>query len=202
LTNSIGAKLEPGYLASTGAVRPALVEKRNWATAFSQNKDLGEAGNRYEQLMASAYDLASCNAAKPQSIFEYRQSTEFGENLGWRNFGDLAWGDGYSNLHYDLPFLLLREYVRTGDTRAFQLGSELARYRADWGHYHADDYWDNSGDWNLKGMAFYEKGRPRHLPRTQTQPHLDRRNVALLGNDGRRGCARIGACRAVKPFSG
>lgn len=158
LTNSLGAKLDPGYIASTGAVRPALVEKRNWTSVYSTNAELGQAGNRYEQLMASAYDLAACNASKPQSIFEYRQSTEFGENLGWRNFGDLAWGDGYSNLHYDLPFNLLREYVRTGDTRAFQLGSELARYRIDWGHYHGDDYLDGAGGNNVKGMAFYEKG--------------------------------------------
>lgn len=158
LTNTMGAKLDPSYIASTGAVRPALVEKRNWANAFPQNKELGEAGNRYEQLMASAYDLASCNGGNPQSIFEYRQSKEFGENLGWRNFGDLGWGDGYANLHYDLPFVLLREYVRTGDARAFQIGSEMARYRADWGHYQADDYWDVNGEWNLKGMAFYEKG--------------------------------------------
>lgn len=158
LTNSMGAKLDPGYLASTGAVRPALVEKRNWTSVYNTNPEMGEAGNRYEKLMASAYDLAVCNASKPQSVFEYRQSTEFGENLGWRNFGDLAWGDGYSNLHYDLPFNLLREYVRTGDTRAFQLGSELARYRADWGHYHGDDYLDGAGGNNVKGMAFYEKG--------------------------------------------
>ncbi|MBI1763726.1 MAG: discoidin domain-containing protein [Acidobacteria bacterium] len=158
LTNSLGAKLDPGYLASTGAVRPALVEKRNWTSVYSTNPELGQAGNRYEQLMASAYDLAACNASKPQSIFEYRQSMEFGENLGWRNFGDLGWGDGYSNLHYDLPFNLLREYVRTGDARAFQLGSELARYRADWGHYHGDDYLDAEGNNNVRGMAFYEKG--------------------------------------------
>ena len=152
------AKLDPAYLASTGAVRPALIEKRNWASVITQNAETGQAGNRYEQLMASAYDLAACNAAKPQSIFEYRQSTEFGENLGWRNFGDLAWGDGYSNLHYDLPFTTLREFVRTGDSRAFQIGSELARYRADWGHYHGDDFLDSDLTWNVKGMAFYEKG--------------------------------------------
>jgi hypothetical protein len=158
LTNSLGAQLDPSYIASTGAVRPALVERRNWAGAFNQNPETGEAGNRYEQLMASGYDLSASNSGISQSIFEYRQSREFGENLGWRNFGDLGWGDGYSNLHYDLPFVLLREYVRTGDARAFQIGSEMARYRADWGQYHADDYWDVNNEWNLKGMAFYEKG--------------------------------------------
>jgi hypothetical protein len=158
LTNSLGARLDPAYTASTGAVRPALVERRNWTSTFNQHPEMGEAGNRYERLMASGYDLSACDGNVPQSIFEYRQGMEFGENLGWRNFGDLGWGDGYSNLHYDLPFVMLREYVRTGDARAFQLGSEMARYRAGWGQYHADDYWDVNNSWNLKGMAFYEKG--------------------------------------------
>ena len=108
--------------------------------------------------MASGYDLSASTGGVPQSIFEYRQGMEFGENLGWRNFGDLGWGESYSNLHYDLPFIMLREYVRSGDARAFQLGSEMTRYRADWGQYHADDYWDINSEWNLKGMAFYEKG--------------------------------------------
>jgi uncharacterized protein (TIGR03437 family) len=93
-----------------------------------------------------------------QSIFEYRLRDEMGANLGWRNFGDLAWAAGYANVHYDLPFILLREYLRTGDARAFQLGSEMARYRADWGHYHANDYWDQEGAYNMRGVAFYEKG--------------------------------------------
>jgi hypothetical protein len=161
LTSSLNATLEPAYAAQTGAIRPAMVEKRNWAAAFSQDAELSEAANRTERLFAGAYAVEAnegVNSVPAQSIFEYRLRGEQGEHFGWRHFGDLAWGDGYANAHYDLPFILLREFLRTGDARAFQLGGEMARYRSDWGQYHADDYWDAPRTWNLRGLAFYEKG--------------------------------------------
>ncbi len=161
ITNSLNASLDPAYIAKTGAVRPIFVEKRDWAAEFSRDPRLAEAAIRVEKMFASGYAAEASEAAGaiPQvSIFEYRQRGENGEMFGWRNFGDLAWGDGYANVHYDLPFILLREFLRTGDPRAFQLGSEMARYRADWGHYRTDDFIDRERVWNLKGFAFYEKG--------------------------------------------
>src|SRR5207244_603657 len=146
--------LEPAYIAQTGAVRPAFIEKRNWSSVFSADPQMSEAAARSERLLACGYAVEASEGAgsiPPISIFEYRQRNEGGEHFGWRNFGDLAWGEGYSNLHYDLPYVLLREYLRTGDGRAFQLGSEMARYRSDWGQYHATDYWDVDRTWNLRG---------------------------------------------------
>ncbi len=159
LTNAQNATLDPAYIASTGAVRAAFVERRNWQTAFEKESQLSEAAARMERMFASGYAVESSEAAgsvPAQSAFEYRLRGEQGEQFGWRNFGDLAWGDGYANVHYDLPLVLLREYLRTGDARAFQLGSEMARYRADWGQFRADDFLMEN--WNLRGMAFYEKG--------------------------------------------
>lgn len=159
LTSSTNATLNPAYIAQTGAVRPAFVERRDWPSVFKQDREMGESAQRTEKLFASAYAVEASEASgsiPAQSIFEYRQRGEQGEQFGWRNFGDLAWGDGYANVHYDLPFVLLREYLRSGDSRAFQLGSEMARYRADWGQCRSDDYLNEN--WNLRGMAFYEKG--------------------------------------------
>ena len=159
LTNAVNATLDPAYIATTGAVRAAFVERRNWQTTFENNPQLIEAATRMERMLSVGYAVESAEAAggvTAQSAFEYRQRGEQGEQFGWRNFGDLAWGDGYANVHYDLPFVVLREFLRTGDARAFQLGGEMARYRADWGQFRADD-WLNS-NWNLRGMAFYEKG--------------------------------------------
>jgi hypothetical protein len=161
LTFSVGATLDPAYVASTGAVRPVFIEKRDWSRAFGKNPQLAEAATRVEKMFAAGYAVEAseeAGAVPAMSMFEYRMRGESGEQFGWRNFGDLAWGDGYANVHYDLPFILLREYLRTGDTRAFQIGSEMARYRADWGHYRADDYIDRERTWNFKGLAFYEKG--------------------------------------------
>lgn len=161
LTNSSSASLDPAYIATTGAVRPAFVESRDWSDFFGKDEMMSEAANRVERMLASGYAVEVTDdggAVPPSSIFEYRNRGENGEQFGWRNFGDLAWGDGYANLHYDLPFVLLREYLRTGDARAFKLGSEMARYRADWGHYRADDFLTVEKTWNFKGLAFYEKG--------------------------------------------
>ncbi|MFN0108779.1 MAG: discoidin domain-containing protein [Blastocatellia bacterium] len=159
LTNSANVTLDPTYVAATGAVRAAFVERRNWQRTFEKEPQLVEAANRMERMLAVGYSVEAAEAAgsvPAQSAFEYRLRSELGEQFGWRNFGDLAWGDGYANLHYDLPFVALREYLRTGDARAFRLGSEMARYRADWGQFRADDLLNEN--WNLRGMAFYEKG--------------------------------------------
>ena len=161
LTNSLGANPDPAYVARTGAVRPLLVEKRDWAKQFPNDAELAEAATRAEKMVSVGYAVedSDSNWRNPaQSVFEYRLRDEMGANLGWRNFGDLAWAAGYTNVHYDQPYILLREFLRTGDARAFQLGSEMVRYRADWGQYHADDYWDNEHAYNMRGVAFYEKG--------------------------------------------
>jgi uncharacterized protein (TIGR03437 family) len=153
---------DPAYVAKTGAVRPVMIERRQWAELYQQDAELREAAEYAERMFAAAYAVESCEGNShqpPQSVYEYRLRGEFGEHFGWQNFGDLAWGDGYSNLHYDLPFMLLREYLRTGDARAFQVGSEMTRFRADYGHYRAEDYWDTSRTLNLRGLSFYEKGR-------------------------------------------
>lgn len=158
LTDQLPGVVDPAYIATTGAVRPLFVEKRNWTQVFSGDAEMAEAATRAERWLAVGYDVGSSDEnwrIPATSIFEYRWRDESGANLGWRNFGDFAWGDGYCNQHYDIPYTLMREFARTGDARAFQTGSQLARYRADWGQYHADDYWDS--DYNMRGFAFYEK---------------------------------------------
>ncbi|MGE0103466.1 MAG: hypothetical protein AB7H86_14410 [Blastocatellales bacterium] len=161
LTTRLGASLDPAYIASTGAVRPSLIEKRDWREELSGNPQMQEAAERIERMHAVGYAVEAAEGAgavPPESINEYRLRSENGEQFGWRNFGDLAWGDGYANVHYDLPFILLREYLRTGDDRAFIIGSQMARYRRDWGQHQSSDPLAPKGTPNFRGMAFYEKG--------------------------------------------
>ncbi len=161
MNHSLRAAVDPAYLARTGAIRPMMVEKRDWNAQFAADPELAEAATRSEKYFAVGYavEASDANSRTPaQSISEYRLRNEQGNHFGWRNFGDLAWGDGYANVHYDLPFVLLREFLRTGDARAFHIGSQMARYRSDWGHYHSDDYLDNEHTYNMRGIAFYEKG--------------------------------------------
>lgn len=167
LTHSLGLVADPEYIATTQAVRPLLVEKRNWTKVFPEDRLLGVAAMRMERWLAGLYsnEANEGNAARPaQSVYEVRRMSREGSleknngHFGWRNFGDFVWAEGYTNLHYDIHFIALREYLRTGDKRAFQLGSEMARFRADWGQHQAVDYWDSSRAFNFKGFAFYEKG--------------------------------------------
>jgi hypothetical protein len=161
LSSTINAMLDPTYVATTGAVRSAMIAKRDWVAVFGKDPQLGEAAARYERMIAASYAIEAndrSGSAQPMSAFEYRETSQNGVQFGWRNFGDLAWGDGYANVHYDLPFILLRESLRTGDTRAFRLGGEMARYRADWGQHQATDYLNLERTVNFKGYAFYEKG--------------------------------------------
>ncbi|MFN0119361.1 MAG: hypothetical protein ACKV2V_02550 [Blastocatellia bacterium] len=150
-----GLVTEPAHMATSRAVRPNQVERRDWKTELASDRFLAGAAVKMEKWLASSYAREANEEADGKSVFEVRED---GEHYGWRNFGDLQWGDGFNNLHYDLPWILLREYTRTADPRAFQIGSEMARYRADWGHFHADEYLDAARTWNLKGLAFYEKG--------------------------------------------
>lgn len=72
---------------------------------------------------------------------------------GWFNFGDIAWGDGYSSLHYDWPFVMLLNYLRTGDPRFFERGDQMSQHRRD-----IDQDHDRTSTHNLRGGQFYEKG--------------------------------------------
>ena len=155
MTGSFAASFDPAEVAASKAVRPVMVERRDWRQVFSQDRQMAAAAVKMERWLASGYAREANDETEGGSIYEVRQT---GEHYGWRNFGDLQWGDGYANLHYDLPWIMLREFLRTGDRRAFQLGSEMARYRADWGQYQADEFLDKGHSWSLRGMAYYEKG--------------------------------------------
>jgi hypothetical protein len=72
---------------------------------------------------------------------------------GWDNFGDIPWGDGWCNLHYDWPAAMLSGFLRTGDVRLFTRGCAMAEFRRDYGQNHSQD---EREPW--RGAAFYEKG--------------------------------------------
>ncbi len=72
---------------------------------------------------------------------------------GWFNFGDIPWADGYCSLHYDWPYVVLWQYLRTGDPRFFELGRDMMRHRLD-----IDQDHDTRSKSRQRGGQFYEKG--------------------------------------------
>lgn len=169
---SLGVSYDPAYIASSKIIRPNIIEKRNWSTEFAgdPNPLLATAANRYERLVACGYDIDACEDAiaisRPAGTIEdYR--TDFPElrpgsyPFGWEKFGNLPWDEYFDNLHYDIPYVLLREACRITDTakiaKAFQIGFESIRYRITLGQYWSQKYLNGDPSYNHFGMARYER---------------------------------------------
>lgn len=121
---------------------------------------VSEIETRKDAWSRAAYDIffaEGLNQYTPKSIFEYRK-----DNLSWDTFGDLKWGDGFCNTHYDLGYWLCREYLRTNDEKALKLAKEMLWHKAHFGMVQGDE-WLNE-ELNAKGMSFYEKGFDPNAP--------------------------------------
>lgn len=127
-----------------------IVERRNWT-------DVGQ--QHFERMMdVLAYDSAADNQAALGQIglpeFRKRGGTYGGRQMfGWENFGDIAWGDGFSSNHYDLTFGVLINYWRTGDYGFLDMGRDLCAHRRDYDQCHTTD-----PSSPRRGGQSYEKG--------------------------------------------
>lgn len=117
------------------------------------------AGARFERMMEMFVDDGAADSQPNMGqvgmpAFIARGGT-YGKQVfhGWLNDGDLAWGDGYSSLHYDWPFVMLLNYLRSGDPRHFETARAMSRHRAD-----IDQDHDALSTSKLRGGQFYEKG--------------------------------------------
>ncbi|HWQ32537.1 MAG TPA: IPT/TIG domain-containing protein [Blastocatellia bacterium] len=132
--------LDPAYVVSTQAHRAVTTVAQTWTAAqFGGDAEMAEAANRAESSMAVAYDVTkavSYGSQPAASAKEFRTRGEYGDGFGWSVFGTFPWQDNprcYN--HYDTQYHVLVQYLRSGDLRALQLGSECARYVADYGVY-------------------------------------------------------------------
>lgn len=121
LLDTIGATFDPAYIASSKAVRPNMVEKRNWNTVFaSEPQKFRDACTHYERMMACSYDISVCEQVTPsrpaQTLKEYRwRLQEAGSGtypFGWNKFGNTPDDVGFGNNRYDTPYILFREGLR------------------------------------------------------------------------------------------
>ncbi|MBN2395311.1 MAG: hypothetical protein JXC36_02480, partial [Candidatus Atribacteria bacterium] len=145
------------------------------------NPDINEAIQRYERIQrAKVYteDADPGPSRPPTSIYTEREQ-RIRMNMdyyGWFHFGDLAWGnDNYCSLHYDWPYSMLLHYIRTGKSKFFEMGEEMARHRYDIDQYHGDRS-DSQGEhvWN-NFLQRYEKsshGNLKYYPYGEDTPKL------------------------------
>jgi hypothetical protein len=157
--DAVASRLESPLV---GGPEPAAVRKSGVLGPFWVERGLlpAEPGlDRFERFLDI---MADDHAADPTGnigriglpAFLARGGT-FGNRhpYGWDHFGDLPWGDGWCNLHYDWPAALLSGFLRTGDARLFHRGCDMAAFRRDYGQNHSQDPRE---PW--RGAAFYEKG--------------------------------------------
>ena len=94
----------------------------------------------------------------------------YGFWYGWMDFGDLAVpGPAYTSLHYDWPWVMMANLMRTGDLNYLRLGTEMMRHRID-----IDQQWS---DRELAGYRGFQRGgfgyAHFHCPRfTRSQPSV------------------------------
>ncbi len=125
----------------------------------------------YEALIESAID-------GPESFFAKRERID---EFGWRNFGDLhadheeRFSDGpkpivsHYNNQYDAVGGLLRQFLRSGDFRWWDLAGDLAEHVADIDVYHADGdkaAYDHGLFWHTLHYTDAGKSTHRSYPRS------------------------------------
>jgi hypothetical protein len=77
----------------------------------------------------------------------------------WREYGDILWAVGKSNLHYDWLRAALKHYLKTGDRETLRWAMAAARHAVS-----VDHVWESPTTpaydmyWNLAGLTRYEKG--------------------------------------------
>ena len=127
-----------------------VIERRNWFWPSLQRFE------RFQDIMVD--DNAADNQPSLGKIgfpgFRNRGGTYGGQQMyGWENFGDIAWGDGYSSLHYDMVFSMLLNFFRTGDYRFFDFGRDMVAHRRDYDQWHG-----TASNAPRRGGQAYEKG--------------------------------------------
>lgn len=64
------------------------------------------------------------------------------EYYGWEDFGDLVWrwnqGGQHSALHYDWPYIMWLQMIRSGDTKYFEIAEEMTRHSVDMDQIHTE----------------------------------------------------------------
>ncbi|MBM4033838.1 MAG: hypothetical protein FJ291_18950 [Planctomycetes bacterium] len=122
--------------------------------------------------------------------------------LGWMDFGDIAVpGRGPCSLHYDWPWVMLLNALRTGDVRFLRLASDMVRHRVD-----VDQHWSDRERPEHRGLMLRDDNFPdHHCYRIYRPPDVTTNWLAgvvfyhmLTGDPKALECARRNA-EALKP---
>ena len=178
--------LDAEYLARSKAFRHTMLPKRKWNSGhFSGDTALAEAANRFERMAGCAYDLSQCDPAselgdqarmdmlawKTSDHAQTQVMNQRGRHYGSDAFGmSQDSGDGWTHNRYDETWVYLYEWLRSGDARAFALGSAHARFSATFGMVQSAKSRNGNTAVNLEGLSWYEGGTSPLVQRDIPKP--------------------------------
>jgi hypothetical protein len=139
------AQATPAYYAGTEA-----------ATGWFAPADFKTGNEAYDAQVAkwNTQAVNSWDKDGKSSIWKVRNggADPRGYWYGWMDFGDNLWGEGYSSLHYDWPWIQFMGFLRTGDRAAFDLGETMVYHRVD-----VDQIWSDRVSPNFSGLTRFER---------------------------------------------
>ncbi|HOX08915.1 MAG TPA: hypothetical protein PK280_21145, partial [Planctomycetota bacterium] len=139
------ARPDAAYCAGTEAAPGWFAPADFKSGKEAYDKAVGQWMRCVMQSVAGREDHGSLNFAR-QGGADGRGSWH-----GWMDFGDNLWAEGYSSLHYDWTWMMLLNWLRTGDRRFFDMGVTMGRHRID-----VDQIWAGDSEF-YTGMTRYEK---------------------------------------------
>lgn len=139
------------------SARPSIENlKKYFGFAANSLESKSKVKTYLDRLRAVGYEVEvadTFNQYQAKSIYEYIYDHK-DRNFGWQNYGDIWVNDSFCNLHYDLPYCLYIEYLRSGNEKALILASIFAKFRATLGQIHGTD---SDAVHSFFGLAVYEK---------------------------------------------
>lgn len=122
----------------------------------SPNRMVKKAIDLYERYQSMFVEKTA--SSKGRTIEVLRETRNLGKgHYGWENFGDMVWkwkgGKGpFCALHYDWPYIMWLQYIRTGDERYRKLAREMTAHSIDMDQIHSNGQRDD-GIWWWEAQA-------------------------------------------------
>lgn len=139
------AVAESSYYAHTEAVN-GWMAPADFTTGNDSYDEAVAIWNRIATQAVDADDKRGSIVAARRGVADHR-----GFWHGWMDFGDLLWAEGYCSLHYDWTWVMMLNFLRTGDRRFYDMGVTMARHRTD-----IDQIWTGDSRY-YNNLTRYEK---------------------------------------------
>lgn len=165
--NPPAVTIDPAYVQSTRSTLGAFAIPSMPGPSLS----MVEAQEHHARMQLGQVDVAFCDPQgsggeiPPASLVTQREtrghalpSAVYNLDLyGYTNFGDLPHDLGYCYGHHDWVRGLFINWLRFGKREFLDIGTEMLRYRYDYGQYHCQDQQDPVWKW-YNGFQRFEVG--------------------------------------------